>query len=297
MNIGQNSVLPIGHGGRRVRLEDAPSRLATWAVLLSLAGIGCTEDPTASLPLGESLDAGAAGDAETSIDGGLSRDAGGPPLNSDIGPHDLDPPIRSVLDEPLIEGRERDNHLLLPDFETEVVNGGWLGLPLTADAVGLPQWRRRVHWEVPGPRTELAVLPGSTAFAGGAGLYGFGIVPPGPVVGSVWVGLQNPEPEDWSEVVPGLILFVEGMGPSVLFFDGDATTEVELGGWRWRLYSGSSGASVQGRVTFGVQNAGQADLRINAPDLRPAPANAKLMPSRMVSVRDAPAWAPAIPKD
>lgn len=210
-------------------------------------------------------------DGAVAVDAGLGRpDTGDAPPDAGLDDGGVRP-SRSIVQVDLLTPDQIANRLLLPDFETRVVNGGWLALPLQPFPGGQPAWERRIEVDVPGARPEVAVLPGTDDFAGGAGLYGFGVAAGADLEGEVWLGLPpQVSPERWAELVTGLIAYVEGLGPAIVFFEPDEGAPVVVGGRTWRRFSGRADARLEGRVTFGVQNLGAEPVAINAPMLRTA---------------------------
>lgn len=207
---------------------------------------------------GDGADMGAAPPDSGPTDGGMDAvDLGTP----DLGPPP--PPVRSMkAPVALIPEPDLENLVLLPDFGP-ALNGGWLGLPLLPGP--LPTVQRRVEFERPTELAEILVLPGTDAVPGGSGVYGTAQGVGTDVRGEVWLGLEDADEAAWSLLTAGLILYVEGMGPSIVFFEGDDRSDVVLGSRTWRRFEGSAGVSVYGRVTFGVQNAGPQPVWINGP--------------------------------
>ena len=193
-------------------------------------------------------------DASAPTDVGSPRDGG---QSVDFGP-----PIRTVESAPLIPSGDRESLVLLPGFERDALNGSWLALPLTA-ANALPPWSTRWESDAPTERLEVAVVPGTDAYSPGAGLYGFGVSVSGALDGEIWLGVSSPERFD--ELVAGLIVYVEGQGPSIAFFEADEASEVEGAGRTWRRFQGSTGLAVQGRFVIGVQNESPEAVWVTAP--------------------------------
>lgn len=246
--------------------------------LMTLLLLAAACEDGAGLPA--PLDGGAAAPRDASVDAGQ-------PAPTDAGP----PPVRTVRTVDLLTPRAIANRLLLPDFEDQVINGGWLSLPVSPLPLTVP-WSRRVDVDAPGSREEIATVPGSDVSSGGVGLYGFGAGTGQDLVGTVWLGLpEDASTRRWNQLEAGLIAFVEAQGPSVVFFAAEPGAETRALGRVWRRYAGRADARLEGRVVFGVQNLGRGDVWVTSPWLGLAPIEGAASASeRPVPLSAVPRW-------
>ncbi len=238
----------------------AEIRVIAVAAVLSVL-IGCNEDPQE--PDAGAMDTGRIQDSDLGTElQDAGHDAGVDAGEVDAGAPDTG--IRRLMEYHVMPQGEATNLVIHPDFESRLINGGWIAYSLSPIQTQVPLLQRLIGTTTPSNRAEVAVVPGSDVVPMGLGSFAFATEQS--FSASVWLGLDElAAPEGFGMLTAYVQAFEKEQGAVTVPLEAQPQSERVLDGVRWRRFEALAMGTFIGRLTVAYENLSPGPMYINAP--------------------------------